>query len=52
MLQKPFFSPAYRAARNYGAIGTILGHEMTHGFDDQGRKFDPEVSTLTYADVC
>ena len=35
ILQKPFFSTNYRAARNYGAIGTILGHEMTHGFDDQ-----------------
>ena len=35
ILQKPFFSTTYRAARNYGAIGTILGHEMTHGFDDQ-----------------
>lgn len=42
ILQKPFFSTTYRAARNYGAIGTILGHEMTHGFDDQGRKFNPE----------
>ncbi len=48
MLQKPFFSTAYRAARNYGVIGTILGHEMTHGFDDQGRKFDPEVSIHSY----
>jgi len=35
ILQKPFFSTTYRSARNYGAIGTILGHEMTHGFDDQ-----------------
>jgi len=42
ILQKPFFSTTYRSARNYGAIGTILGHEMTHGFDDQGRKFNPE----------
>jgi len=42
ILQKPFFSTTYRPARNYGAIGTILGHEMTHGFDDQGRKFNPE----------
>uniref|UniRef100_A0A7S0DV73 Peptidase M13 C-terminal domain-containing protein n=1 Tax=Hanusia phi TaxID=3032 RepID=A0A7S0DV73_9CRYP len=42
ILQKPFFSTTYRAARNFGAIGTILGHEMTHGFDDQGRKFNPE----------
>jgi putative endopeptidase len=42
ILQKPFFSTTYRDARNYGAIGTILGHEMTHGFDDQGRRFNPE----------
>mmetsp|Transcript_36762 Transcript_36762/g.88853 ORF Transcript_36762/g.88853 Transcript_36762/m.88853 type:complete len:744 (+) Transcript_36762:244-2475(+) len=42
MLQKPFFDTDYRAARNYGGIGTILGHEMTHGFDDQGRKFNPQ----------
>ena len=40
VLDKPFFSPAYDSARNYGSIGAVLGHEMTHGFDDQGRKFD------------
>ena len=40
VLEKPFFSPEYDAARNYGSIGAVLGHEMTHGFDDQGRKFD------------
>lgn len=40
VLDKPFFSPEFDSARNYGSIGAVLGHEMTHGFDDQGRKFD------------
>jgi len=40
VLDKPFFSPDFDEARNYGSIGAVLGHEMTHGFDDQGRKFD------------
>jgi endothelin-converting enzyme/putative endopeptidase len=40
ILQPPFFDPAADPAVNYGAIGAIIGHEMGHGFDDQGRKFD------------
>lgn len=39
ILQEPFFSLNNTDAQNYGAIGCIIGHEMTHGFDDQGRKF-------------
>jgi endothelin-converting enzyme/putative endopeptidase len=40
ILQPPFFDPNADAAANYGAIGAVIGHEMGHGFDDQGRKFD------------
>ena len=40
ILQPPFFNPEADPAVNYGAIGAVIGHEMTHGFDDQGRKYD------------
>jgi putative endopeptidase len=40
ILQYPFFDMSADDAFNYGAIGSIIGHEMTHGFDDQGRQFD------------
>ncbi|PYJ23207.1 MAG: hypothetical protein DME92_01570, partial [Verrucomicrobia bacterium] len=40
ILQPPFFYPDADDAVNYGAIGAVIGHEMTHGFDDQGRQFD------------
>ncbi len=42
ILQPPFFYLDADDAVNYGAIGVVIGHEMTHGFDDQGRKFDKE----------
>jgi putative endopeptidase len=42
ILQPPFFNPTADAAVNYGAIGVVIGHEMTHGFDDQGRKYDKD----------
>jgi putative endopeptidase len=40
ILQPPFFDPEADDAVNYGGIGAVIGHEMTHGFDDQGRQFD------------
>jgi predicted metalloendopeptidase len=40
ILQAPFFSTKVDEAVNYGGIGVVIGHELTHGFDDQGRKFD------------
>src|SRR5207302_4795865 len=45
ILQPPFFNPKADDAINYGGIGAVIGHEMTHGFDDQGRQFD-EVGNL------
>ena len=40
ILQPPFFDPKAPDASNYGGIGAVIGHEMTHGFDDDGRKYD------------
>ncbi|CAN8075188.1 unnamed protein product [Agarophyton chilense] len=42
ILQQPFFSDAYPEAMNYGSIGAVIGHEMSHGFDDQGRQYDKD----------
>ena len=42
ILQPPFFDMNADDAANYGAIGVVIGHEMTHGFDDQGRQYDKE----------
>ena len=41
ILQRPFFDPKLDDAVNFGGIGLVIGHELTHGFDDQGRKYDP-----------
>lgn len=40
ILQPPYFSASFPMAMNFGGIGMVMGHELTHGFDDQGRKFD------------
>ena len=40
ILQPPFFHPTFDDAINYGGIGAVIGHEFTHGFDDQGAKYD------------
>ena len=42
ILQYPFFEPTADDAFNYGAIGVVIGHEMTHGFDDEGRRYDKD----------
>ena len=48
ILQRPFFDAKADAAFNYGAIGVVIGHEMTHGFDDQGRQYDAEGNLLDW----
>ena len=42
ILQPPFYNPDADAAINYGAIGGVIGHEFSHGFDDQGAKYGPD----------
>ena len=42
ILQPPFFNPAADAAVNVGSMAAVCGHEMTHGFDDKGRKFNAD----------
>ncbi len=42
ILQPPFFDPNADPSQNYGTIGWVIGHEMTHGFDDQGRQYDKD----------
>jgi putative endopeptidase len=42
ILQPPFFDKSMDDAVNFGGIGVVIGHELTHGFDDQGRKYDPQ----------
>jgi putative endopeptidase len=45
ILQAPFYSPSASYAENLGGIGAVIGHEFTHGFDDQGSEFDEEGNT-------
>ena len=42
ILQEPFFNRDFPSAMNFGAIGAVMGHELTHGYDDMGRRFDPD----------
>lgn len=48
ILQAPFFDPESSDAENYGGIGVVIGHEMTHGFDDQGRNFDADGNMINW----
>ena len=48
ILQAPYFDPEASDAENYGAIGVVIGHEMTHGFDDQGRNFDAQGNMVNW----
>ncbi|MDD2953581.1 MAG: M13 family metallopeptidase [Parabacteroides sp.] len=48
ILQPPFFNPEADDAVNYGAIGVVIGHEMTHGFDDQGRNYDKDGNLIDW----
>lgn len=48
ILQAPYFNPNADDAENYGAIGVVIGHEMTHGFDDQGRQFDKDGNLVNW----
>lgn len=42
ILQSPFYDPTFPPSLNYGGMGVVMGHELTHGFDDQGREFDKD----------
>ena len=48
ILKPPFFNPDADDAVNYGAIGVVIGHEMTHGFDDQGRNYDKDGNLIDW----
>ena len=48
ILQAPFFDPDASDAENYGGIGVVIGHELTHGFDDQGSQFDPDGNMVNW----
>ncbi len=51
IMQAPFFDRNFPSAMNYGAMGMVMGHEVTHGFDDEGRKFAPDGSLQDWWDA-
>ena len=51
ILQPPFFDPDADDAANYGGIGAVIGHEIGHGFDDQGSKYDGDGSLTDWWDA-
>ncbi|XP_071109862.1 neprilysin-like isoform X2 [Haliotis cracherodii] len=50
ILQPPFYSKGYPKSLNYGGIGMVIGHEITHGFDDRGRQFDKDGNLIQWWD--
>ena len=50
ILQFPFFQGSLPRYINYGAMGMVIGHEITHGFDDQGRQFDKDGNLVNWWD--
>ncbi|EDO25993.1 predicted protein, partial [Nematostella vectensis] len=48
ILQPPFYDSRYNGAVNFGGIGSVIGHELTHGFDDSGKRYDSKGSQVEW----